>query len=252
MQHPENNPVIFHPHRFVKVDRVVYNLAMPKYKILYGETYPALRVDLAVGEGIIAESTTLMGMTPSIQVETRVRGGQIKAYITEPKDTFFINTYRAVTAQGRVILATRKIGELNLHKVSSEGLLIIVSSFVAGDDTVSIQPAWRGTSSFQTDPGLSMLRVGGTGEIAISSFGKIHTIPLKTGETYAVDRGHLLGLSETVQVRVRGVGGVKTALITGKEMLIECEGPGNVYLQTRSEENFLKWIQNRMDSSDSK
>jgi uncharacterized protein (AIM24 family) len=87
-----------------------------------------------------------------------------------------------------------------------------------------------------------MLRCSGTGTLLVSSFGGIHTVDLAEGETFWADRGHLVGFTDRVQMRIRQLGGVRSTLMRGEEIVYELEGPGRIYLQSRSQELFVNWL----------
>ena len=89
---------------------------------------------------------------------------------------------------------------------------------------------------------MQMLRCSGEGTLLISSFGAVHTIELAEGESYTVDHGHLVGYTDQVQMRVRQLGGVRSTLLRGQEIVFELEGPGRIYLQTRSQDIFMNWL----------
>lgn len=209
-------------------------------------SFPLVQVLLDPGEAIVAESSTLVGISPAIAVETKVRGGQIKSYMRSQSGTYayYLNTYRAIDNDGEVLLAPRLLGEVYSYPLGErrERILINVESFLGAEENVLIETAWRGASSFQMSSGLQMLRCSGEGALLVSSFGAIHTIELDEGESYAVDHGHLVGFTDQVQMRVRQLGGVRSTLLRGQEIVFELEGPGRIYLQTRSQEIFMNWL----------
>lgn len=210
------------------------------------KNFPIVVVELQPGEGIVAESSALVGMSPEISVETKVRGGQIKSYMhgQAGTDAYYLNTFRAIDRPGEVLLAPRQLGEVYTYPLAErdDGILITVESFLAAADKVLIETAWRGASTFQMSSGLQMLRCSGEGTLMVSSFGDVYTIKLEEGQAYTVDRNHLVGFTERVQMRTRQFGGVRSTLLRGHEIVFELEGPGKVYLQTRSSEVFKEWL----------
>jgi uncharacterized protein (TIGR00266 family) len=87
-----------------------------------------------------------------------------------------------------------------------------------------------------------MLKVTGQGEVILSSYGAIHALDLQAGQTYTVDTGHLVAWTETVTYNVRKVGGWKSTLFSGEGLVCDLTGPGRLYLQTRSQDDFLEWL----------
>jgi uncharacterized protein (TIGR00266 family) len=221
-------------------------------QILYRNTFPIAQVLMDPGEAIVAESTTLVGMSQGIQVETKVRSGQIKSYIKDVSESeaYYLNTYSTLENPAEVLLAPRLLGEVYTYNLGEreQSILITIDAFLAAQTNVEIDTAWRGASTFQMSAGLQMLHCSGEGILLLSSFGAVHRIELGPEQSFAVDRGHLVGFTETVTTRVRQLGGVRSALLRGQEILIELQGPGNAYLQTRSQDIFLDWLQQHLDN----
>ena len=87
-----------------------------------------------------------------------------------------------------------------------------------------------------------LLRLDGTGATFLSSYGAIHEKRLDEGETYVVDTGHIVAFEGAASFEVRRVGGLKSTLFSGEGLACEFEGPGTVWLQTRSQDAFLAWL----------
>ena len=101
----------------------------------------------------------------------------------------------------------------------------------------------RGTNTtFFSKEGLFLLRVQGSGDLFLSSYGAIHTKELRHGEKYIVDTGHMVAFDESVNYRVTRVGGLKSTFFSGEGLVCELTGPGNIYLQSRSDDAFLTWL----------
>ena len=215
-------------------------------ELLHRNNFPIARISLNEGESFVAERTTFVGMSPGIQVETKVRSGQIKSYIKEVSDTeaYYLNTFTALGGPGSVLVAPRLLGEIYTYNLSEREnrILIKSESFLGADANVAIETAWRGASTFQMSAGLHMLRCSGRGKLLLSSFGAIERIELDAEEAYSVDRGHLVGFTDTVQIRLRQMGGIRSTLLRGEEILVDLQGPGNAYLQTRSQDLFVDWL----------
>lgn len=224
-------------------------IAAVKIEFLYKDSFPLVQIKLDMREAIVAESSTLVGLSKNVSVETKVRGGQIKSFTRGQAGAtaYYLNTYRAMAPNVEVLLAPRRLGNIHIYPLGKreENLLVTVDAFLGAEENVNLETAWRGASTFQMTSGLQMLRCSGDGRLLVSSFGAVHTVELKDGETFLVDRGHLVGFTEKVQMRVRQLGGVRSTLVRGQEIVFELEGPGNVYLQTRSQEMFVNWLRSQ-------
>ena len=84
-----------------------------KSEILYPGAFPMVRVDLAAGESIKAESGAMVASSPTIDIESKMEGGFLGAlsrkFLTGEK--FFFQTLRATRGAGEVLLAPTVPGE---------------------------------------------------------------------------------------------------------------------------------------------
>lgn len=222
-----------------------------KIELKQRNSFPIVRVDLHPNEAFSAESAALVGMSPNITVETRVRPGQIKPYmpVQAGGELYFLNTYRAVETPGEVLLAPRNLGEVYSYSLGErdDRILITLDAFLGAAENVEIETAWRGASTIQINAGLQMLRCSGDGVLLLSSYGAVHTIELDENESYIVDRGHLVGFTDHVQMRVKQLGGVRSTLLRGQEIVFEMEGPGKIYLQTRNQDLNVNWLRKQIN-----
>jgi uncharacterized protein (AIM24 family) len=65
---------------------------------------------------------------------------------------------------------------------------------------------------------------------------------LAPGQSYTVDTGHLVAFDEGVGFKVRRIGGLRSTLFSGEGLVVDLTGPGKVFMQTRSEDDFLSWL----------
>ena len=76
----------------------------------------------------------------------------------------------------------------------------------------------------------------------MSAYGAIESRELGPGQQLTVDTGHMVGWSEGVQYNVRKVGNWKSTMLSGEGLVVDLTGPGRIYLQSRSPEDFLSWL----------
>jgi len=107
---------------------------------------------------------------------------------------------------------------------------------------VSTDTKWGGAKTFFGGEGLIMLRCSGNGTLILSSYGAIHELDLKAGQTHTVDTGHLVAFDERLGFKVRAIGGLKTTFLGGEGLVVDLTGPGKVLMQTRSVGAFLNWL----------
>jgi uncharacterized protein (TIGR00266 family) len=212
-------------------------------EILYGPAYAAAKVTLNAGESVRAEAGAMLAMTPTLQVETSTQGGVLKGLRRSllGGESFFMNTFTAQANGDELWLAPTMAGDVVSWPIQST-LFVASGSFLASSAGVDVDSSWGGAKTFFSSEGLFMLKVSGQGEVIISSYGAIHAIDLQAGQTYTVDTGHLVAWTETVTYNVRKVGGWKSTFFSGEGLVCDLTGPGRIYLQTRSQEDFLGWL----------
>jgi len=213
-------------------------------EVHYRPSYSMAEVALDAGEGLNAESGAMVAMSPGVQVETKMRGGLMKSLARSMLggESFFMNTYRASDRSGVVMLAPSLPGDIFSEDMSGGSLLVQSGSYLGSSEGVEVSTKWGGAKTFFASEGLIMLRCSGNGKLILSSYGAIHRLELEAGQSITVDTGHLVAFSEQMHYNVRRVGGLKSTLLSGEGLVVDFQGPGQVLLQTRSEDSFLAWL----------
>lgn len=212
-------------------------------EIFYGPAYAAAKVTLGAGESVRAEAGAMLAMTPTLQVETSTQGGVLKGLRRSllGGESFFMNTFTAQADGGELWLAPTMAGDVVSWPVQTT-LFVASGSFLASSSGIDVDSSWGGAKTFFSREGLFVLKVSGQGEVILSSYGAIHAMDLQAGQTYTVDTGHLVAWTETITYAVRKVGGWKSTLFSGEGLVCDLTGPGRIYLQTRSQDDFLEWL----------
>ena len=215
-----------------------------KVEILYRPSYSVARVALDRGESIQVESGGMVGMSADMQMETQARGGLLKSLSRSMfgGESFFMNTYTAQRDNDQIILAPPLPGDVAVVEMSGQSLLVQSGSYLASSEGVQVDTKWSGAKTFFGSERLIMLKVSGNGTLIVSSYGAIHPMELKAGEKYVVDTGHLVTFEESVDYQIRKVAGWKSTLFSGEGLVAELTGPGNINLQSRSQDSFLSWL----------
>jgi uncharacterized protein (TIGR00266 family) len=212
-------------------------------EILYQPSYSLARVRLNAGEAITAEAGAMVSMSEGITIQTEVKGGLLAGLKRSflGGESFFLNTFKA-TAPGEITLAPPLPGDIVHFQLNSETIFVQSSSYIASSPDISVDTKWAGAKGFFAKEGLFLLKIKGTGDLFLSSYGAIHEIKLKAGESYTIDNGHMVAFDESVNYKVKRVGGLKSTLFSGEALVCTYTGQGRVFMQTRSEEAFLSWL----------
>lgn len=210
--------------------------------------YATARVVFAPGEALKAESGAMLAMRGDLEVETATGGiGKALKRSLMGGESFFQNTYRAGNAGGVLWLASPLPGDAVHLKLAGEALVVQDGSYLASSPDIVVDTRWQGARGFFSGEGFVMLHVSGTGDLLLSSYGAIGKHELRAGEELTVDTGHLVAFSQGMQWETRRFAkGLKTLLFSGEGVVSVFHGPGTVWLQTRSSQNFLNWLGRRL------
>ncbi len=215
-----------------------------KVEILYRPSYSIARVVLGKNEDIQVEGGAMVGMSPDVQMETHARGGILKSLSRKVLggESFFINSYTGKSEGDQILLAPALPGDLAVVELQNQTLLVQSGAYIASSEGVDVDTKWTGAKTFFGKEGAIMLKVSGTGTLIISSYGAIHAMTLAEGEKFVVDTGHLVSFEESVDYRIKKVAGWKSTLLSGEGLVAELTGPGDITIQSRSQQAFLGWL----------
>jgi len=219
-------------------------------EILYHPSDALGIVKLGAGESIQAEAGAMVSMSPGIEIQTQAKGGVLGGLKRSVLggESFFINTFTA-QSPGEITVAPVLPGDITNHRLSGDTIYVQSGSYMASSTTIEVDTKWGGAKTFFSREGLFLLKVGGTGELLLSSYGAIHEIDLGPGESYMLDTGHMVAFGEGVGYSVRKVGGWKSTLLSGEGLVVDLTGPGKVWIQTRSPNGFLGWLIPKLPTS---
>lgn len=222
-----------------------------KSEILYPGAFPMVRVHLASGESLKAESGAMVGASPTVDVESKMEGGLLKALSRKvlSGEHFFFQTLRATRGAGEVLLAPTVPGEIVLLELDGvNDYLIQKDGFLAGAESVTIESKMQSfTRGLLGGEGFFILKVGGSGTLVLNSFGAIHRIELKPEEEYIVDNSHLVAWTTTTSYKIeRASSGWISSFTSGEGFVCRFRGPGLVMIQTRNPRGFGSWVRQFM------
>ena len=200
-----------------------------------------LFVELSEGEAVKAESGAMVSMKGDIEIKTST-GGLFKALgrALFGGESLFMNTFIA-KGKAEVALAPKLPGDVEVLDLSGT-VYVQSSSYLASSPDIEVSTKFGGFKSFFAGEGFFLLKVSGTGKLALSSFGGIYVRELDAGERMTVDTGHVVAFDESVSYSVRTFGGLKSFLFGGEGLVVDFVGPGRVFIQTRNYPDFVEWI----------
>ncbi len=218
-----------------------------KSEILYPGAFPMVRAYLASGESVKAESGAMVAASPTIDVESKMEGGFLGALSRKllTGEKFFFQTLRATRGAGEVLLAPTVPGDIFVLELDGVNeYLVQKDGFLAGAQDVRIESQMQSLSrGLLGGEGFFILRIGGTGQLILNSFGAIHKVELKPDEEYIVDNSHLVAWTATTTYSIeKAAAGWIASFTSGEGFVCRFRGPGIVYIQSRNPSGFGAWI----------
>jgi uncharacterized protein (TIGR00266 family) len=218
-----------------------------KSEILYPGAFPMVRINLASGESVKAESGAMVASSPTIDVESRMEGGLFGALSRKvlTGEKFFFQTLRATRGAGEVLLAPTVPGDIIIVELDGvHEYLVQKDGFLAGAEEVKIESRMQSLArGLLGGEGFFILRIGGRGPLILNSFGAVHKVDLLPDQEYIVDNSHLVAWTATTSYNIeKAAAGWIASLTSGEGFVCRFRGPGVVYIQSRNPGGFGAWI----------
>lgn len=218
-----------------------------KSEILYPGAFPMARVELASGESVKAESGAMVACSPTVDVESKMEGGFLGALSRKmlSGEKFFFQTLRATRGAGEVLLAPTVPGDIVVLDMDGVNeYLVQKDGFLAGSETIAIESRMQNLSrGLLGGEGFFILRISGSGQLLLNSFGAVHKVELKPDQEYIVDNSHLVAWTATTSYNIeKAAAGWIASFTSGEGFVCRFRGPGVVYIQSRNPGGFGNWI----------
>ena len=217
-----------------------------QYEIKYKPSYSMLVVNLEQGETITAEAGAMTYMDPNIEVHTRKREKSLLGSLGLAiigRQSFWVNDYTTSQGSGELGLVSAPVGDIEMLEIKpDQGYVIQKAAYVASTQNVDLDVQWEGFTKGLFGQGLFMIRVSGSGNLFINTFGAIDKHTLKPGQSMIVDNFHLVAFSSTCNYKVTKFGGLKETLLGGEGLVTNITGPGDIYIQTKNLKEFVDWL----------
>lgn len=202
----------------------------------------AAKITLNRGETLTAEAGAMIAMSGDVAITTTTHKKGSGSLLKSLKrllggESFFLNHFEAPRDGAEVWLGTSLAGDLMIHDLESESLVVQGGSFVAHSAGVEVDMGWQGFKSLLSGESIFWLNLKGSGRVLLSSFGAIYPVPV-SGE-YIVDTGHIVAFSETLNFTLTKAGKSWLHSILGGEGLVcKFSGQGTVWCQSHNPGSF--------------
>jgi uncharacterized protein (TIGR00266 family) len=214
-----------------------------KTEIKYQPAFATCTVSLDNGEQVRAEGGAMVAMR-NVQIETGATGGLFKSLKRSilGGESFFQNTFTATSNDAQVMLAPALTGDVMVREMKDEQMIVQSGAYLGSSMGIEVSTDWGGARTFFGGEGLFMLRCTGSGTLITGAYGAIHEEILRDGEQFVVDSGHVVAFQAGMKYELNKFGSWKSTILGGEGVVITFTGPGQLYMQTRSQEAFLGWL----------
>ena len=131
----------------------------------------------------------------------------------------------------------RLAGDMLVHTLDNDTLIVQGGSFVACETGVEVDMGFEGFKNLFSGEGLFWLHLKGRGKVIVNSFGAIY--PQEVDGEFIVDTGHIVAFTVTLNFSLSKAGGSWLHSILGGEGLVcHFEGQGKLYCQSHNPPSF--------------
>lgn len=211
-------------------------------------SFTHLEVELEQNESIVSESGAMASCDSGVQVHSSLKGGLFVSLIRKVLggESLFINRYTNPLPQRRLklILSKATPGDIVVRELKGETIYLQPGSFLCATDGVELKLKWAGFRLLFGGEGLFRWAASGSGKIWIGVFGAL--VEQELNGELIVDSGHLVAYPDSVQYKIQFSGGLFSSFFSGEGLVGRLEGRGKIYLQTRSFNGFVSWLNPRL------
>ena len=209
---------------------------MLKYEIEGGHL-PVVICYPQAGQTLCTQAGAMSWMSPNMQMQTN-SGGGIKKMLGRlfSGDSIFFNEYTPMGGSGMIAFASSFPGSIIPYEVTpGNGIIVQKCGFLAMEKGLELSVHFQkslGAGIFGGE-GFIMQKITGNGLAFIEIDGHCKEYDLQPGESIIVDTGYLAAMSESCQMDIVTVRGIRNALFGGEGVFhTRITGPGKVYIQS--------------------
>ncbi|HCM83386.1 MAG TPA: TIGR00266 family protein [Alphaproteobacteria bacterium] len=213
---------------------------MFQHDITYHQAFPVLKLQLPRGGAVKANGNAMVAMSDGIKLTGKMEGGVFGAlWRSFSGESFFLQRYEA-EKDAWLWLGPAMPGAVVHLPVHNQEYLVTRGGFLAGSTGIEVSTKLQNLAKgLFSGEGLFVVRISGSGDVFLSTFGGVETITLQDGEECVVDFGRLVAWPASMKYNVMiPAKGLWSAVITGEILACRFTGPGTIYVQTLSNTHF--------------
>lgn len=217
-----------------------------EYDIEHSPAYASLVLNLQTNQTVLVEAGAMAAMDTGIEMKSKMKGGLGKGLgRLVSGESLFISEFTAKEKPGQLYISPGVPGDIQHYYLTTKGLLIQSSGFVACSPTVKLDTKFQGFKGFFSGESLFLLKATGQGNVWFSSYGAIVEIPV-SGD-YVVDTSYIVAFEDTLDYQVEMLGGLsfkglKTGILGGEGLVCRFSGSGKLWVQSRQIYGLLNFL----------
>jgi uncharacterized protein (TIGR00266 family) len=216
-------------------------------EIRHEETHPLLVVGLNRGEALTGEAGAMVTTGGAVEIEaTRSESSGVLSSLrrsTEARETVRVVRFVAEGGSGRVSLAPPLPGDIVRTMVRDQSVFVVQSgSFLGAHENVAVDSTADTEQTLRGNEGLSFLELSGSGPAFLAGYGAVEKRNLGASDTLTANTGHVVAFTGNVSYDLETVEGLKSNVFQDEAVVSTFQGPGSVWVQTRSHEAYLAWL----------
>ncbi|MDE2823672.1 MAG: TIGR00266 family protein [Chloroflexota bacterium] len=212
-----------------------------EFKIDGTPSYGHLTVSLGPGDRIIAEGGSMAWMSDGVEVKARLLGGALRALARKMfgGESAFVGEYTHPTG-GSVTFSPAIPGDIIHRQLQDDSLILTGGAFMACTPDIRLRTKFGGLKALFSGEGAFVIECSGSGDLFFNTYGALIERYVEDG--FTVDTGHVVAWEPTVEYSIRGMGGLKSTMLSGEGLAMRISGRGKVFLQTRTLDSFANWL----------
>jgi len=242
---PPSGPPVPSPSDVTGSHRLTGAYEGAQYKIDHRDGNTMLYVRLQPGYEVLGKPGAMVSMDPTVQIKGKMNFS-FKKLLTGG-ELSFAHFY----GPGEVVMAPETWGDVApIQLDGSAPWFFGKHAFLAA--TPGVQMTTKAQSFGKmlfSGHGLFTGQAVGVGMLFVHGMGAIISRTLQPGEQWVVNNDHLVAWNCQYNMEKIQAGGIISTIQTDDGAVCRFTGPGTVYIQSRSPENLIHWISDRLPNN---
>ena len=209
---------------------------MLRYEI-EGGNLPVVICYPEAGQTLCTQRGAMSWMSPNMDMQTNSGGGLKKALgRLLAGESIFLNEYTPMGGQGMIAFASSFPGTIIPFQITpGNGIIVQKTGFLAMEKGLDLSMYFQksAASGLFGGEGFIMQKITGEGTAFIEIDGHCKEYDLGPNDSIIVDTGYLAAMSESCDMDIQSVKGVKNVFLGGEGLFhTRITGPGKVYIQS--------------------